>query len=359
MQRRLILRPSSALLALFMLVPWQAAQAARPTPGTDPTSTLRSAMESAYRKNNGIGFKSFDCHISGPLRAGEFLDCDAVDDEGDSVRHTVKLGEDGSARAILESPCRAFLESYAAGDWDAAYEPLHPVLRKAIARVQWTLFPYQAIDYKTDVKILAAQAWPTPISEADFRAVTGGQRFPASVQSHVKDGVLQYDCNTLVSYTLRGVHVTLNVIWDWQAPPGTGDRHYAVYRGRKAAIEVRQTKSDHYRPELYVIPTAGTDVDAVKAAVASRLAALQPTFAGVSAERAGREIHVVIPDRYRVGHEAHYAQVTRHFLSYLQDRSALPSWERPNMVAKYYVRTTGTELSRRSPPTVAPRLAPQ
>ena len=61
MQRRLILRLSPALLALFMLVPWQAAQAAgrqaaQPAPGTDLTSAFRSTIESAYRKNNGIGF---------------------------------------------------------------------------------------------------------------------------------------------------------------------------------------------------------------------------------------------------------------------------------------------------------------
>jgi hypothetical protein len=59
-----------------------------------------------------------------------------------------------------------------------------------------------------------------------------------------------------------------------------------------------------------------------------------------------------------VGHEAHFAQVTRHFLSYLRDRSKLPAWERPNMLAKYYVTTTGTELSHQSPPKPAPRLAP-
>ncbi len=58
--------------------------------------------------------------------------------------------------------------------------------------VQWTLFPDQAIDYRREVKVLGAQAWPTPINEADFKKVTGGQSFPASVQSHVKDGVLQY-----------------------------------------------------------------------------------------------------------------------------------------------------------------------
>jgi hypothetical protein len=67
----------------------------------------------------------------------------------------------------------------------------------------------------------------------------------------------------------------------------------------------------------------------------------------------------VIPDKYRDGHEAHFGRVTRNFLNYLQDRTKLPSWERPNMLAKYFVTTTGTELSHQSPAKVGERVAPQ
>ena len=35
----------------------------------------------------------------------------------------------------------------------------------------------------------------------------------------------------------------------------------------------------------------------------------------------GAEIKLVIPDALRVGHEAHFAQVTARFLSYLRDRT--------------------------------------
>ena len=44
--------------------------------------------------------------------------------------------------------------------------------------VQWTLFPDQAIDYRADIKVLAAQRWPTWIPEADFRRVTNTPGFP-------------------------------------------------------------------------------------------------------------------------------------------------------------------------------------
>jgi hypothetical protein len=80
-------------------------------------------------------------------------------------------------------------------------------------------------------------------------------------------------------------------------------------------------------------------------------------FPGVEVEDRGREIHVTIPDALRVGHEAHFAHVTERFLEYLRDRSKLPVWERPNMLAKYFVTTTGTELSRKRPSSPAARIA--
>src|SRR6185295_2932428 len=116
--------------------------------------------------------------------------------------------------------------------------------------------PEQAIDASSDIQVLSAQRWPTSISEPDFRSVTNAARFPPSLSASVKDGTLEYFCNTLVSYTLRGIHTTLNVIWDWEPPAGAGDTHFAVYRGTRARIEVRQTRADRYLPELYVVPAA-------------------------------------------------------------------------------------------------------
>ena len=68
---------------------------------------------------------------------------------------------------------------------------------------------------------------------------------------------------------------------------------------------------------------------------------------------------LAIPDALRVGHEAHFAQVTASYLRYVRDPRTLPAWERPNMLAKYYVTTKGTELSRTGPSRPAPRIAPR
>jgi predicted dehydrogenase len=225
--------------------------------------------------------------------------------------------------------------------------------------VQWTLFPDRAIDYKADVRVNSAQRWPTWIPEEDFRRVTGEPRFPPQLSGSIKDGKLEYYANTLVSYTLRGIHTKLNVIWDWEAPAGSGDTHFAFYKGTGARVEIRQTQADRYLPELYVVPASAARQPQVLAGVQAKIAALQPIYPGVAVEDRGGEIHVVIPEKLRNGHEAHFAQVTASFLQYLRQRRTLPAWERPNMAAKYYVTTTGTELSRKSPPRVAARLAPK
>ena len=225
--------------------------------------------------------------------------------------------------------------------------------------VQWTLFPNQAIDYRADIQVLSAQRWPTWIPEADYRRVTGEPGFDRRLAPAVKDGKLEYYANTLVSYALRGVHAKLNIIWDWEAPAGGGDTHFAFYKGTRARIEVRQTRADGFAPELYVIPASADLKPQVLAAVRAKIAALQQQYPGVGVEDRGAEIHITAPAALRVGHEAHFAQVAANFLDYVRDRRTLPDWERPNMLAKYYVTTKGTELSHRSPPVAAPRIAPR
>ena len=223
----------------------------------------------------------------------------------------------------------------------------------------WTLSPEKPIDYRTDVRVLAAQHWPTSISEEDYRRVTGEARFDPKLGASIANGKLDYFGNTLVSYTLRGVHVTLNTIWDWEAPAGGGDTHFAFYKGTRARVEVRQTKADGFVPELFVIPVSPQQKSAVLSAIQSRLASIQSLYPGIGVEERGSELHITIPKTLRVGHEAHFAQVASNFFTYLRNPSALPSWERSHMVAKYFVTTKGTALSLQGPARPAPRIAPR
>ena len=243
-------------------------------------------------------------------------------------------------------------------DTDEQGEGLNDIGTHLVDLVQWTLFPDQALDYRKDVRVEAAQRWPTLIPREEFRRVTG-QDLPAALTARVKDGALEYFCNTFASYTVRGVHVGLDVIWDWEAPPGAGDSHFAYYRGSRARVEIRQGAAENHRPELYVVPASPAEKAAVVGALAEKVAALQSQYPGVALEDRGAEARITIPDKLRVTHEEHFAQVTQRFLRYVRDPRALPAWERPNMLAKYYVTTEGTRLARQSPPRPAPRRAPR
>ena len=87
---------------------------------------------------------------------------------------------------------------------------------------------------------------------------------------------------------------------------------------------------------------------AVAAAFRTKIDALQPRFPDIAVSDLGDRLRVDIPDRYRVGHEAHFGQVTEQFLEYLRNPRSLPAWEKPNMLAKYFVTTEGVRLSRQS-----------
>ena len=243
-------------------------------------------------------------------------------------------------------------------DTDEQGEGLNDIGTHLVDLVQWTLFPDRPIDYRTDLKVLSAHRWPTVIPEADFRRVTASAGFPSTLAPRVKAGALEYFCNTYVTYAIKGVHTALNVPWDWEAPAGAGDTHYAVYKGSRAKVEVRQSKADNYRTEVYVVANTAADRAAVLAAVKARVAALQTQWPGVAVDERHGEIHLSIPETFRVGHEAYFAEVTRNFLGYLRKPGSLPAWERQNMLAKYYVTTAGTELSHGAPVRVAPRVAP-
>jgi len=224
--------------------------------------------------------------------------------------------------------------------------------------VPWVLFPDQPLDWQKDICVLAGQRWPTNLSRDDFRLVTGEAEFPDYLAADVHDGQLDYFCNNLVSYTLRGIHVKLNVLWDFQAAAGAGDTHLAIFRGSRASIEVRQGKEENYRPVLYVVHRE--DPAAVAAALRNKVEALQARFPGIGVTDLGARLRVEIPDPYRVGHEAHFAQVTRQFLAYVKAPKLLPSWEKANMLAKYFVTTEGVARARSntkgdSQPLVSPQ----
>src|SRR5882724_796616 len=122
-------------------------------------------------------------------------------------------------------------------DVDETGEGLADVGTHVVDLVQWTAFPDAKLDYRTDVQVLGGKRWPTVMSRADFEKVTGDAEFPQFLMKNVKNGQLEYFCNNSVHYTVRGAHVKLDILWSWEAVPGTGDTYDASFRGSKARVE--------------------------------------------------------------------------------------------------------------------------
>ena len=55
---------------------------------------------------------------------------------------------------------------------------------------------------------------------------------------HTRAQDLDYYCNTQIEYELRGIPVKLDVLWRYQAAPGTGDTHLAIFLGANASVEI-------------------------------------------------------------------------------------------------------------------------
>lgn len=185
--------------------------------------------------------------------------------------------------------------------------------------VQWACFPEQVLDYQKDIVMDSARRWPTPITGAEFAAITG-QPAPQA------DSVLQVYANGAFNYRLRGVSTRVSVTWAYE---GGGDTHYALTRGTKANVLA-------LNGELY-IQTKERDS-----------AALQPLlqkYPGLALEATDNGWRVVIPDAYKKGHEASFAKVMAAFLQYVNEGKQ-PEWEVPNTLVKYYTTIAALKLAR-------------
>jgi predicted dehydrogenase len=210
--------------------------------------------------------------------------------------------------------------------------------------VQWEAFPGQTLQ-SSDVKMLNARRWPTPISPAQFAKVTGADKFPDYLQRDVKNGVLQVYSNGEMNYTLRGIHVRVSDSWQFEGPEGSGDTHFSIMRGTRANLVIKQGAEQKYKPVLYVERNPSVTPAAHEAALTKAVERLQGKWPGVAVRREGDHFAVDVPAKYDVGHESHFAQVTRDFLRYLRE-GKLPEWEVPNMLVKYGTIMDAYRMSR-------------
>jgi predicted dehydrogenase len=210
--------------------------------------------------------------------------------------------------------------------------------------VQWECFPEQVLS-KEDVFMESAKRWPTVISKEEFKGVTGFEDFPGYLKEDVTDGKLNVFANGEMIYSLKGIWAKVSVEWKYKAPEGGGDTHFSVMKGSKCDLVIRQTEKEKFVPTLYIENIKDEATDKFVSKVAETLKSLP--YDSISVEKESEKVlKINIHPKYRVGHEAHFSQVTEKFLSYLKD-GKLPEWEVPNMITKYYTTTLALEKANK------------
>ncbi len=216
--------------------------------------------------------------------------------------------------------------------------------------VQWECFPGRVLNWKKDVHVQSARRWATRMTLGEFQRATGEAQFPEFLKKDLgADGCLDVYGNGEVSYALCGVQVRVRALWNFEASDGTADTFLSILHGTRATLSIKQGKEQRYRPRLYVEPKAHVPSTDLETALGKIVERLRTQWPGLDLRRNGEVWEILVPDKYQVGHEAHFAQVTEKYLQFLSERK-MPDWEVPNMLAKYYTTTEAYRLSHAMPP---------
>jgi predicted dehydrogenase len=218
------------------------------------------------------------------------------------------------------------------------------VMTHLVDLVQWECFPEQSLDYNKDIQVNVAKHWTTDMKLSEFKEITKLDSFPSYLKNNIiADTVLKVYSNGEINYKVRGVHAKTSVVWNYKAPEGTGDTHYSMIRGTKASLVIRQGAEQQYKTTLYIEPVKNDT--AYEKILQEQIKTIQTKYPGVDIKKSPNGWKVIIPEKYKEGHEEHFAKVTKNFLEYLKNKN-IPAWEVPDMLAKYYTTTKALELAK-------------
>ena len=252
----------------------------------------------------------------------------------ESVHHFFKY----VAGVILQRPPWYF-------DVEQQGEGIVDVTTHLVDLVQWICFPDRIIDYHKDLDVYDATRYSTKVTKQQFFDVTGLDNVPAYLQGVIENDILNIYANGEMHYKINGVHASVSVTWNYVAPEGGGDTHYSLMKGSKTHLVVKQGEEQNFLPVLFLMPAPGVEREQWDTEVQESFAGLNPEFPGIKLASTHDGFEVIVPDTYRIGHEAHFAKVTEKYLQFLID-GKLPDWEVPNMLAKYYTTTRAFEIAK-------------
>ena len=207
----------------------------------------------------------------------------------------------------------------------------------------WLLFPQQAIDPASDIELLDAVSWPTPLSAPQFSAATGLAALPPALDA---GGHLLYYGNGHATFTVRGAHVRVGTLWETEPPSGTpaGDAYECVARGSLAKVAVRHWGDG--RVELTVAANEPTRVGVLRVALARRAAEWQSRYPGLRFEERGGGFRLAGSDELGEHPGAAFGRVLAEYVEQFTNPRSVPAWEHFNALAKYRLTTHAAELAR-------------
>lgn len=207
--------------------------------------------------------------------------------------------------------------------------------------------PGQAVRHENDVRVLDANRWPLLVDRGAFAAVTREEDFPEYLRPWADGDTLRYFGNGSATVAVRGVHVRLTTLWELEADAGWGDRHEIVARGNRATVTVTHDPAFGAERNVLVKAADPADHDGVFAAVQAWCQQARTDYPGLAAINLGDTVHLHVPDRLRLSHENLFAVVVQDYIRYFHNPRAVPSWEWPNLLAKYHVTTAAVQMARK------------
>ena len=213
--------------------------------------------------------------------------------------------------------------------------------------VNWLCFPSVSLDYTKDVTMLSARHWTTDLTLQQFSQSTQLRQFPDYLTKYISDSLLKVYANGEIRYKIKGISVALKVVWNYEAPAGSGDTYTSIVTGSRAICKILQNKEQSFVPQLYIQKSEKADQKKFDAALDRTMRQLQQTYPFISLKKEGGDIKINIPPDKREGHEAHFARVAEKYFDFLIHRN-MPVWEIPNMLTKYHITTSALEMAKKS-----------
>lgn len=214
-------------------------------------------------------------------------------------------------------------------------EGIADVTTHFIDLIFWECFPGKAVT-ADDVKLVAAERYPTVISLEQYGAVTGAETFPEYLSEDIKDGMLHVYSNGVIDFEVCSVPVRIEMRWDYAPEEGSGDRFHEIIPGTESSIEIRQDASTGFSRILFLEASEG------KAARAEAL--LKKTWPEINLIQEDGKYRVDIPAEYRHPHEEHFNMVGREFIGCIR-KGNIPEWEKKNTLTKYHITTKAVETA--------------